>query len=435
MRRRDALKTTGLFAGAALLSGRSAAAAVPATTTTTTTSSSSSQTATPVTVPNGGTLPLHDVGGVRVGHLIAEEFEHEFAPGLKALCWGWNQSTPGPVIECVEGDRLRIYVTNRLPEPTTVHWHGIILPCGQDGVSGLTQAPIQPGDTWVYEFDVNDAGTFMYHPHYDEMTQMALGMMGMMVVHEKDNAHPVDRDFSIMLSEWSIKPGARRPDPLEMVDFNVATMNSKAFPGTAPLIVKTGDRVRIRFGNLSAMDNHPVHLHGYNFKIVGTDGGRIPDAAQWPETTVLVPTGSCRVVEFVAEHPGDWAMHCHMTHHIMNQMGHGTPSMVGVDAKAIDARVRRLRKDFMAMGMGGMGGMAEMGMPVPDNSIPMGGGQGPFSYIDMGGMFTVLKVRDEVGDDGSHDEWFAHPEGSGARVATADDLKKDGIRLPESTGR
>lgn len=384
----------------------------------------------PVVTPNNRSLEHRLVDGVKVFHLIAEPVQNEFCEGLRAECWGYNGSTPGPTIEAVEGDRVRIYVTNRLPEPTTVHWHGIILPSGMDGVGGLSQPPIEPGVTYRYEFTVPHAGTFMYHPHWDEMTQMAMGMMGMLIVHpRRPRGFVPDRDFAIMLSEWSIPMGAGRPNPLEMNDFNVLTMNSKAFPGTAPLVVKTGDRVRIRFGNLSGIDNHPVHLHGYSFRIAATDGGEIPRAAQQPHTTVIVPTGSCRVIEFVADNPGDWAMHCHMTHHVMNQMGHGIPNVLGVQRRtANDARVRRLVRGYMPMGRTGMAGMGEMTMPQPPNSIPMRGGPGAFGSIDMGGMFTILKVRDEVDYD-RDPGWYRSPAGTQAREATDEELRTDGVEV------
>ncbi len=380
-----------------------------------------------VVTPNGATLPLKEKDGVKIGHLVAMPVEHTFAPGLEGACWGYNGRVHGPTIEVVEGDRVRFYVTNRLPEPTTVHWHGVILPNGMDGVSGLTQRPIGLRETHMYEFTFAKPGTFMYHPHYDEMTQMALGMVGMIVVHPKNPRGPrVDRDFALITHEWAIRAGMRRPDPNEMKDFNVLTFNAKAFPGTEPLVVGKGERVRIRLGNLSAMDHHPVHLHGLSFELVGTDGGEIPVSARIPETTVLVPTGSVRVIEFVPTESGDWAMHCHMTHHIMNQMGHGMGVIVGADAAKIDARVQQLVPGYMTMGQTGMGDMAEMKMPVPKNSIPMVGGRGPFSSIDMGGMFTILKVRDNPAtEDGSG--WYTHPKGSVADKADAAMMKSDGV--------
>ncbi len=384
----------------------------------------------PVITPDGATLPFRIVDGVKVFHLIAEKVDHEFAPGLNARTWGYNGRTHGPTIEAVEGDRVRIYVTNRLPAPTTVHWHGVILPSGMDGVGGLSQRSIHQGETFIYEWTFRQHGTFMYHSHHDEMTQMALGLMGMMVVHPRRPAGPLpDRDYAIMLSEWVLHPGASRPDPNAMADFNVLTMNARCYPGTTPLLAETGERVRIRFGNLSAMDHHPIHLHGYAFTITETDGGLIPQSAQHPDTTVLVPTGATRTVEFIADNPGDWAMHCHMTHHVMNQMGHDIPNMTGVNARRIDRAVGALLPTYMTMGHDGMGEMGahlEMGhMQIPENSLPMIGARGPRDYITMGGMFTILKVRNTL--NGSADPgWYDNPEGE-ARAASAAELARDGI--------
>jgi FtsP/CotA-like multicopper oxidase with cupredoxin domain len=369
------------------------------------------------------------VGGVKVYHLVAEELQHEFTKGLTATCWGYNGKVNATTIEAVEGERVRIYVTNKLKVPTTVHWHGIFLPNGMDGVSGITQAPIPPGETFKYEWTLRQAGTFMYHSHYDTMTQEGMGLVGMFIIHPRQPraADRVDRDFSIMLSEWSITAGTSRPNTLAMDGFNVLTMNGRAFPGTEPLVVKTGERVRIRFGNLSAMDHHPIHLHGYSFKVTATDGGRIPEPAQQPETTVLVAVGQTRDIEFVADAPGDWLLHCHMTHHIMNQMGHAFPNMVGVKPGDLDKRMQKLMPGYMTMGQNGMGGMAEMGMPVPKNSIPMVGMPGPFSYFGAGGMFTLLKVRDKLksyADPG----WYKHPPGTVVSAALPDELRRDGIK-------
>ena len=384
----------------------------------------------PVIVPKGSTLPWKLVDGVKVFHLIAEPVTRQFAPGLTVECWGYNGQTPGPTIEAVEGDRVRIYVTNRLREATSVHWHGILLPNGMDGVSGLNQTPIEAGKTGKYEFTLRQFGTHMYHPHFDEMVQIGMGMQGLFIIHPRTREDPrIDRDFAIMLNEWSIKPGTSKPDTTEMTDFNILTMNSKAFPGTAPLVAKLGDRVRIRLANLSATDHHPIHLHGYQFKITATDGGRIPASAQWPETTVLVNVGSTRDIEFVADEPGDWALHCHMNHHVMNQMGHGIPNMIGVETRGLDAQAQEVLPDYMTMGQHGMGDMADMRMPVPPNSIPMLGGRGPFSAIDMGGMFTVLKVHPDLT---SYDDpgWYVHPRGTVAVSAVpAAELRRDGVRV------
>lgn len=389
---------------------------------------------TPVVVPNGTKLPWKLVDGVKVFHLVAGEVEHEFAPGLQARCWGYNGRVHGPLIEAVEGDRIRVYVTNRLPAPTTVHWHGLLLPNGMDGVGGLNQKAIAPGETFKYEFTLRQSGTLMYHSHHDEMTQIALGLTGMIVIHPRRPRGPkVDRDFALMLHEWRLDPGASRPDPNEMTDFNLLTINGKAFPGTAPLVVQKGQRVRIRMGNLGPMDHHPIHLHGYQFRVTETDGGRVPESAQRPDTTVLVPVGSTRGIEFVADAPGDWALHCHMTHHVMNQMGHGIPNLIGLKPEGFDEQMRVLLPDYMTMGHTGMGDMEDMGMPVPSNSIPMVGGKGRYGGITMGGMFTVLKVRERLegyGDPG----WYDNPVETLARAAVPDELLRDGIDVKAEPG-
>ena len=210
---------------------------------------------------------------------------------------------------------MRIYVTNDIPAPTTIHWHGFLLPNGMDGVSGLTQPPIAPGETWVYEFELVQHGTHMFHSHHDTMTQEGLGLTGMFVIHPKEpDRVPVDRDFSLMLHEWRIDAGASRPNPNEMSDFNVLTMNGKVFPHLEPLVARTGQRVRIRIGNLSAMDHHPIHVHGVEFFETAIDGLSIPEEHQRKRVTVLVGVGETRDIEFVPEYEGDWAFPVSYTH-------------------------------------------------------------------------------------------------------------------------
>lgn len=389
---------------------------------------------TPVRVPNGDTLPFTIVDGVKVFHLVAEPITHEFAPGLTVPAWGYNGRSPGPVLEAVEGDRVRIYVSNRLPNATSVHWHGIILPSGMDGVAGLSQQPIPPNSTFKYEFTLRQHGTFMYHTHYDEMIQQAMGLMGMIVVHPRvaPAARP-DRDFVVQMAEWRVPIGATRIDPLEMTDFNVLTFNGKCFPSTEALPIQLGDRVRIRFGNLSAMSHHTIHVHGLAWRVTATDGGTIAPAGQWPESSTFVPVGTTRTVEFTATNPGDWAMHCHMTHHTMTQMGHAGVNPVGVDAAALDRLVQPLLPSYMTMGQTGMSEMSSMRMPTPEGSTPMLGGPGPKGHIDMGGMFTVLKVRDRLPAKGEVG-WYDNPPGTEAREATPAELARDGVTLPPPAG-
>lgn len=417
--RRNFIGSAAVLAGTTLVSGRAQAASIP----------EAPMMASPLMQPplmpksgpgyqpvatlNGWTLPWTMNGDWKEFHLVAQPVIRELSPGMKAHLWGYNGQSPGPTIECVEGDKVRIFVTNKLPEHTTIHWHGMLLPSGMDGVGGLTQPQIPPGKTFVYEFAMKKSGTFMYHPHADEMVQMAMGMMGFFVVHPRDpKLHRVDRDFVFLLNAFDIDPGAYLPKIMTMLDFNLWAWNSRVFPGIDPLVVKRGDRVRVRIGNLS-MTAHPIHMHGYHFSVTGTDGGWVPESARWPETTIDVPVGAMRAFEFVADEPGDWAIHCHKSHHTMNAMGHNVKTFIGVQKRDLVKRIARQVPDYMAMGSAGMAEMSEMEMPMPDNTLPMMTGTGPFGSLEMGGMFSVVKVRDDVkADDYTDPGWYQHPAGT-----------------------
>jgi hypothetical protein len=347
---------------------------------------------------NGWTLPFRMRNGWKEFHLVAEPVERELAPGMKARLWGYNGQSPGPTIEVVEGDAVRIFVTNRLPEHTAVHWHGQRLPNGMDGVGGLTQPHIAPGKTFVYEFEARRPGTFMYHPHADEMVQMAMGMMGLWITHPRDpkriaGYQEADRDFCLLLASYDIEPGSAVPKVNTMLDFNLWTFNSRVFPGIDPMVCRLGDRVRVRVGNLT-MTNHPIHMHGHEFVVAGTDGGWVPPAARWPEVSVDIGVGQMRAIEFDATEPGDWAFHCHKSHHTMNAMGHEVPNLIGVEQRGVAEKINKLIPDYMAMGSTGMAEMGAMEMPLPDNTLPMMTGQGQFGPLEMGGMFTTIKVRE-----------------------------------------
>ncbi|MEN3149359.1 copper oxidase [Neorhizobium sp. IRAMC:178] len=369
----------------------------------------------PVLTLNGWTLPFRMNNGVKEFHLVAEPVEREMAEGMTAYLWGYNGQSPGPTIEAVEGDRVRIFVTNKLPEHTTVHWHGMIVPSGMDGVGGLSQPHIPVGKTFVYEFDLVKSGTFMYHPHSDEMVQMAMGMMGFFVVHPKDPKFmPVDRDFVFLLSAYDIDPGTYVPRVMEMTDFNLWTWNSRVFPGIDPLVVSKNDKVRVRVGNLT-MTNHPIHMHGYDFEVTCTDGGWVRPEARWPEVSIDIPVGAMRAYEFDAKHVGDWAIHCHKSHHTMNAMGHDIPTFIGVDKKDVTRKIRQIRPEYMPMGTAGMADMGEMSMEIPENTVPMMTGWGPHGPIEMGGMFSVVKVREGISaGDYTDPGWYENPPGTQA---------------------
>ena len=371
----------------------------------------------PVVTLNGWTLPWRMNQGVKEVHLVAEPVVREMSEGFKAHLWGYNGQSPGPTIEVVEGDRVRIFVTNKLPEHTSVHWHGQRLPSGMDGVAGLNQKSILPGKTFVYEFIARRPGTFMYHPHADEMTQMAMGMMGFWVTHPKAK-HPlideVNRDFCFLLNAYDIDPGSYTPKIMTMLDFNLWSWNSRVFPGIDTLNVRLNDKVRIRIGNLT-MTNHPIHLHGHEFVVSGTDGGPTPKAGRWPEVTTDIAVGQMRQIEFIANEEGDWAFHCHKSHHTMNAMGHNVPTLIGVDHRGVAKQITSLVPDYMAMAERGMADMTEMTMPLPDNTAPMMSGEGPYGSVEMGGMFSMLKVRrDQKPGDYKDPGWYQQPPGTQA---------------------
>jgi FtsP/CotA-like multicopper oxidase with cupredoxin domain len=278
--------------------------------------------AVPIEMPDIPKLGYRLVEGIKEFHLVAEPVRTEFLPGRPVDAWGYNGSVPGPTIEVNEGDRVRIMFHNNLPEMTTVHWHGLEVPMAMDGVPGLSQDPVQPGGAFTYEFTVHQHGTFFYHSHF--AMQEMMGMIGFFIVHPKEPYTPrVDRDFGIILQEWALLPNNTVPNTLSM-EFNWLTINGKAGPAATPMLVKHGERVRIRFVNLG-MDHHPMHIHGNTFYVTGHEGGRAPSSTWAPQNTVLVGVAQARDVEFEAKYIGDWMLHCHLPHHMMNQM----VSMVG----------------------------------------------------------------------------------------------------------
>src|SRR5271167_1005200 len=271
----------------------------------------------PVITPNVGDLPFAMDGAVKVFKLRAEPVRRKIAPFKEAQLWGYNGSVPGPTIQVTQGDRVRVIVENALPEGTSMHWHGLEVPIEQDGVPFISQKPIAPGETFTYEFTIHQAGTFFYHAH--SAMQEMIGLLGMFISHPQNPHTPhVDHDFGIVLQEWAILPNNSVPNTANM-EFNWLTMNGVAAPMTTPLVVRLGTRVRLRFVNLG-MDHHPIHLHGNQFVITGTEGGRAPESTWYPTNTVLVGVAQSKVVEFDAKYPGAWMIHCHLPHHMMNSM-------------------------------------------------------------------------------------------------------------------
>ncbi len=270
-----------------------------------------------VTTPDVADLPFTMENGTKVFRLIAEPVKQAILPNRTLDLWGFNGSAPGPTIQVNQGDHVRVLFENHLPEPTSVHWHGFEDQNRYDGQPGISQQPVRPGGRFVYEFDIHQSGTYFYHSHMS-MQQM-IGMLGGFIMHPAAPYQPsVDHDFLIHLQEYAVLPSSTIPNSMSM-EYNWLVLNGKAGPAITPMIVPLGSRVRIRFVNLG-MDHHPMHLHGHTFYITGTEGGRIPETAWWPGNTVLVGVAQARDIEFVANNPGDWMVHCHLPHHNMNRM-------------------------------------------------------------------------------------------------------------------
>lgn len=271
----------------------------------------------PVVTLDVSDLPFTIDNGVKVFHLVAEPVKQTVVPGRTFDLWGFNGSAPGPTIQANEGDRVRFVFDNHLPEPSAIHWHGLELPIDMDGVPGIAQPPVPPGGRFIYEFSLHQNGTFFYHSHM--AMQEMVGLLGGFVIHPKTAYSPrVDKDYLISLQEYAVLPNSTIPNSMNM-EYNWLTFNGKSGPATTPLVVKLGERVRIRLINLG-MDHHPIHLHGYNFWVTGHESARQPEAI-WPRgNTVLVAVAQARDIEFVADRVGDWMFHCHLPHHMMNQM-------------------------------------------------------------------------------------------------------------------
>jgi FtsP/CotA-like multicopper oxidase with cupredoxin domain len=271
----------------------------------------------PMVTPDIPDLAFEMDGAVKVFRLKAEPMKQKIAPFKTIDVWGYSGSCPGPTLQVTQGDRVRVIFENALPESTSMHWHGLELPIEQDGVPWISQKPVPPGGSYTYEFTVHQEGTFFYHAH--SAMQEMIGLIGMFIAHpDKPYTPHVDHDFGIVLQEWAVLPGNSVPNTASM-EFNWLTFNGLSAPATTPLIVRLGSRVRLRLVNLG-MDHHPIHLHGHQFVITGTEGGRAPESTWYPTNTVLVGVAQAKVVEFEAKYPGAWMIHCHLPHHMMNSM-------------------------------------------------------------------------------------------------------------------
>ena len=363
----------------------------------------------PVVTTDIGDLPFTMDGNVKVFHLVAQVTTQQIAPDKKIAVWGFNGSAPGPTIQVNQGDRVRVIFDNHLPEPTSMHWHGFEDQIQFDGQPGISQPAVKPGGRFIYEFDIHQAGTFFYHSHM-AMQEMA-GMLGGFIMHPRQPYAPhCDKDFLIALQEYAVLPSNTVPNTMNM-EFNWLLLNGKAGPASTPLIVRLGDRVRIRFINLG-MDHHPMHMHGHTFYTTGTEGGRIPESGWWPGNTVLVGVAQARDIEFVANNPGDWMLHCHLPHHMMNQMSSNVGRMTRMSGSGSPAGVD------MNTGMGMLQGTP--GAPMgEDYGASLGRGMGFGSQTDIptsNGPLSEDRMKSAMPAKGAP----AAPSASGTDMAAMD---------------
>lgn len=274
----------------------------------------------PATESAGGQLlAFREENGVKVFELTAKAVQWPILEGVAVTAFTYNGTVPGPLIRVTEGDQVRIVVKNELPDPTTVHWHGIEVPNAMDGIPDVTQDPIQPGETFTYEFTAKPAGTFMYHSHFEGDVQVGAGLYAPFIIDPKEpEASPPAVDKTLMISEWLQRDGQTfAAMPMSGMEPNFFTINGKAFPATETITVRKGERVRLRLIAIGQFV-HPMHLHGVPFEIVATDGHPVPEAARLTKDTVSVAPGERYDIEFVATEPGKWMLHCHILHHTTN---------------------------------------------------------------------------------------------------------------------
>ncbi len=282
----------------------------------------------PITAPNvqpavettgGQPLEYREENGVKVFEITAKAVLWPIMDGVNVTAYTYNGTVPGPMIRVTEGDQVRIIVRNELPEPTTIHWHGVEVPNSMDGVPGVTQEPIQPGETFTYEFIAKPAGTFLYHSHFEGDRQVSAGLYAPFIIDPQESeTDPPDVDVTLMISEWLVRDGQTfAAMPMGGMEPNYFTINGKSFPATETITVKKGDRVRLRLIGIGQFI-HPMHLHGLPFEIVATDGHPVPKGARLIKDTVSVAPGERYDVEFVAAETGQWMLHCHILHHTTN---------------------------------------------------------------------------------------------------------------------
>ncbi|SFE02600.1 Multicopper oxidase with three cupredoxin domains (includes cell division protein FtsP and spore coat protein CotA) [Paenibacillus catalpae] len=271
-------------------------------------------------------------------NLVATQSNQEIAPGKTLPVWTFNNSVPGPQIRVKQGDRIKINLKNELPEPVTIHWHGVPVPNNMDGIPGVTQNAVQPGQTYTYEFIADVPGTYWYHSHQDSVNQLDRGLYGSFIVLGT-NEEKADRDYTLMLDEW-ISSGMGMSDmnmsgmdhsgmnmndgsssnmndemsSMSMGDdmsmYDLFSINGKSGSLVDQLPVKRGEKVRLRLINAGYL-SHQIHLHGHEFKVIATDGQPINNPGILKDNLVSIAPGERYDIEFVANNPGQWLIEDH----------------------------------------------------------------------------------------------------------------------------
>lgn len=262
----------------------------------------------PAAAPVGATdAPYELDNGVKVFRLTARAVMWETTPGDAKEAWTINGTVPGPTIRVRQGDRLRIVLENQLPEPTIVHWHGLILPANQDGIH-INQPLIEPGQRTVFEFEATKAGTHWYHSHHNGARQTSSGVYGAFIIEPRDDGDPrasarYDREYIVMIGDVGLG----------------LTINGRSFPYTDRLLLTGGETAVMRMVN-TGVGNHPMHLHGHDFQIIAKDG-RLRPAQPWYENVVDIAPGETYDLRIDGNNPGRWFFHCHILPHAEGPQG------------------------------------------------------------------------------------------------------------------
>jgi len=259
--------------------------------------------------------------GVKVFTLTASVIRWTILPDVTVDGYAFNGQIPGPTIRFKEGDHVRIDVINHLPQTTSVHWHGLILPNAMDGAAMITQPPIENGQVYHYEFTAVQSGTYLYHSHDHVDREQALGLYGALIIDPAtpDSSLAADVEYTLMIQEWLKREGLTYPAmPMDGAQPNFFTFNGKAFPATDTIHMRVGQTLKVRMVGSNNAFIHPIHIHGGPFQVVARDGMTLPPAARFLADTVNIAPGQRYDVIWKALKPGKWLIHCHIAHHTTN---------------------------------------------------------------------------------------------------------------------